>query len=163
MARRPRSRQGWVGNEALLIGAGAVCVALLAYVVAIFLTLDSIRALARGGSTDVGRTVLIRGQVTAAVPVPLTKSGAYAVGDAETSIWVVTAKGLPTVGDRWVVAGTLRAGLDGQGLAKVVSELGSGRPSGSALDAFAQKLAAVRIGAFVEEGRRHQWTFLPWV
>ena len=163
MAARGRPRRGGGSNLPLILGVGVVTTALLAYVIAIWATVDGIPAVVKGASANVGRAVLIRGAVMNVVPVPLTKAGAYAVGDQDTAIWVITTKGLPVVGDRWLVQGTLRAGLDGQGLAKAIGELTGGIAPGTALDAFAQRLTNVRIGAYVEERRRHQWTFAPWI
>ena len=103
MAARGRPRRGGGSNLPLILGVGVVTTALLAYVIAIWATVDGIPAVVKGASANVGRAVLIRGAVMNVVPVPLTKAGAYAVGDQDTAIWVITTKGVPVVGDRWVV------------------------------------------------------------
>ena len=163
MARRPRSRSAASSHIGVFVAVGVVIAIAVAYAIAIFATVSSIESITKAPGTSSGTSVIVRGPVVGAIGVPLTKAGVYSVGDSEATIWVVTGKGTPNVGDRWVVHGTVRVAVDGQALVKAVSDVAGGFAPGSAVDAFAQKVTGLRIGAFIVEARRHQWVFAPWL
>lgn len=163
MSRRSRY-SGSRPSRILTISLSAAAVIIFAYVFAILLSVDSPGGLARRGRSLDGTTVLVRGAVTASFPLPLTKLGAYAMGEGEASLWVVTSKGVPPTGDQWVVHGVVRTALDGKALARALTDVGVGTtiPEG-AVDSIVQRISKYQFGTYVTETRRHQWLFLPWI
>jgi hypothetical protein len=159
-SRNSRSRH----SRALVVSLAGAAVIVSLYVLAVFFTVSSPGDVAKRGSSLDGTTVLIRGLVTSSYALPLTKLGAYVMGDADASILVITSKGAPPTGERWVVDGVVRTAIDGKGIAKALTDLGSGAtiPDG-AVGSIVDRIAKFQFGTYVTESRRHQWLFLPWV
>lgn len=163
MSRRSRN-PGSKHSLTLATSLSGAAVIVSVYVLAVFFTVHSPGDVAKQGSSLDGTTVIVRGAVTGSYPLPLTKLGAYTMGETEASIFVITSKGAPPTGDRWVVHGVVRTAIDGKAIAKALTDLSAGTtiPEG-AVGSFLERIGKFQFGTYVTETRRHQWLSLPWV
>ena len=166
MAANVRSKKASASQlpVALVSGAALVFIIALLYILAILASVTNLSDISAENEKLIGRPTIIRGTVDRSYGVPLSKIAYYTVNDAAFQVWVMSQSGPPKSMQKWVVKGVVTNGFDGAGLAEKLRVLaGVTSSERNALTDLIGALSRVKVGVYVVETSRHQWTAFPWL